>query len=142
MIDNNEIRENLAYEASLLIDTKWQFNQSNKWGIDCLRFWEKVVTNAGIYVPPLPEKYGRGETLDRIKDFLTTNYTLTEDIYLGNLLLFNWRGTPHMGMVYYNELPNDDSICFIHASYSAKKVVVNRLNNHFKNKLNSVYQLF
>lgn len=134
------IQINILNNAIKLLDTPWQHNQKSTSGLDCLRFWELIARQSDLNLPELPDSYGRKESIQKLTKFLDSCFLEVgkDEIELGNLLLFNYFGSGHVGVV--NEV-SEQRTTFIHASAKAKKVTINSLEGKFKRHWCKTYRI-
>ena len=131
--------DSLVENARNYLGVKWQHNQSSMYAVDCLRFWEKLVREANPNLELIPDCYGRNEPISKIKDYLNRNFKKKQKIEKGNIILFNYSGCPHLGLV---SNVDEYSPIFIHASYKYNKVVENRFNDKFKKHYVGTWKIF
>ena len=128
-----KVEDRLVKNAESWLGTPWMHNQQLKGiGVDCIRFLEAVAIESGLDIEPLPKHYCRTPTGNAFKDYLDRNFTPTDRVKTGTILLFQVKGIcTHVGIAV-----NENT--FIHAGKT--KVIKMSLNGKFQRNLKGIYQ--
>ena len=140
-------KEELIKSLLTFIDTPYKHQGRLKGvGIDCAGLIVEVIKEVGLDASFDLKGYDRipdGQTLSKlchtygtIKEIKNNNYFFDD----GDVLLFNFLGNPqHLG--FYYKLNNLDYFIHAYGEASINKVIIQRLDTKWKQRLNGVFKI-
>lgn len=140
----NEKRENIIEEAKACLGIEFHHQGRSEFGLDCAGLIIFVLKKVGLYEEGCDIKaYSRLPNGNKIGKLMSEYFDLIsiDEAKSGDILLFRFENNPqHLAWL---EIDSENNKNMIHAYgiTSVNKVVINRFDEKWKNKLVSVYKI-
>lgn len=132
-------------EALKLKDIPYHHQGRNLSGLDCAGLIVLTAKNLGIYPEKVNPDYTGYSMIPDGRQLYNVfkKYCFEKDknkLEPGDILLMRFKDNPQHVAIYLGDYLNNGQEYFIHSHMHAKKVVVDHLNNYWKNKIISSFE--